>query len=86
MSYLGYGSLQCHWFIHARPGHKILLYFDDFEVEGNPAGEEHVLDTEDSTMISLLLFAVRVHFLRWGRISDISYKRLSCTNSVINFY
>ena len=34
----GYGSLQCHWFIHARPGHKILLYFDVFEVEGNPAG------------------------------------------------
>ena len=33
----GYGSLQCHWFIHARPGHKILLYFDVFEVEGNPA-------------------------------------------------
>ena len=34
----GYGSLQCHWFIHVPPGHKILLYFDDFEVEGNPAG------------------------------------------------
>eukprot|EP00090_Calanus_glacialis_P014380 TRINITY_DN23170_c0_g1_i1.p1 TRINITY_DN23170_c0_g1~~TRINITY_DN23170_c0_g1_i1.p1 ORF type:complete len:870 (-),score=100.53 TRINITY_DN23170_c0_g1_i1:1263-3872(-) len=33
----GYGSLQCHWFIHAKPGHKILLYFDDFEVEGNPS-------------------------------------------------
>jgi len=32
-----YGSLQCHWFIHVPPGHKILLYFDDFEVEGNPA-------------------------------------------------
>jgi len=33
----GYGSLQCHWFIHARPGHRILLYFEKFEVEGNPA-------------------------------------------------
>jgi hypothetical protein len=35
----GYGSLVCHWFIYARPNHKILLYFDDFEVEGNPGGK-----------------------------------------------
>ena len=38
LMFSGYGSLQCHWFIHVPPGHKILLYFDDFEVEGNPAG------------------------------------------------
>jgi len=37
VNFVGYGSLQCHWFIHVPPGHKILLYFDDFEVEGNPA-------------------------------------------------
>ena len=29
-------NFQCHWFIHVRPGHKILLYFEEFEVEGNP--------------------------------------------------
>jgi len=27
---------QCHWFIHVRPGHKVLLYFEEFEVEGKP--------------------------------------------------
>ena len=30
---------QCHWFIHVRPGHKVLLYFEEFEVEGKPEGE-----------------------------------------------
>lgn len=32
-------SVQCHWFLHASPGHNILLYFEDFEVEGKPNGE-----------------------------------------------
>jgi hypothetical protein len=27
---------QCHWFIHVKPGHKVLLYFEEFEVEGKP--------------------------------------------------
>jgi hypothetical protein len=39
LSVEGYGSLVCHWFIYARANHKILLYFDDFEVEGNPGGK-----------------------------------------------
>ena len=30
---------QCHWFIHVRPGHKVLLYFEEFEVEGKPEGK-----------------------------------------------
>ena len=32
-------SLQCHWFIHVSPGHKIVLYFETFEVEGKPEGK-----------------------------------------------
>ncbi len=32
-------SRQCHWFIHVRPRHQILLNFEKFEVEGKPAGE-----------------------------------------------
>jgi len=31
-----FGSKVCHWFIYAKPGHKVLLHFTDFEVEGNP--------------------------------------------------
>ena len=31
-------SQQCHWFIHVRPNHKVLLYFEEFEVEGKPEG------------------------------------------------
>jgi len=31
-----YGSKVCHWFVYAKPGHRILLYFSEFEVEGNP--------------------------------------------------
>ena len=31
-------NIQCHWFINVTPGHRILLYFETFEVEGNPAG------------------------------------------------
>ena len=31
-------NIQCHWFIDVTPGHRILLYFETFEVEGNPAG------------------------------------------------
>ncbi len=34
-------SRQCHWFIHVRPRHQILLNFEKFEVEGKPAGESH---------------------------------------------
>ncbi|XP_071744912.1 LOW QUALITY PROTEIN: cubilin [Lepeophtheirus salmonis] len=30
------GNQQCHWFIHVKPRHKILLYFEEFEVEGTP--------------------------------------------------
>jgi len=30
------GSMQCHWFINASPGHRILLFFETFEVEGKP--------------------------------------------------
>jgi len=30
-------NIQCHWFINVTPGHRILLYFETFEVEGNPA-------------------------------------------------
>ena len=33
---------QCHWFIHVRPGHKVLLYFEEFEVEGKPEGESDI--------------------------------------------
>ena len=33
------GSHQCHWFIHVKPRHKILLYFEEFEVEGKPNGK-----------------------------------------------
>jgi len=32
----GSGSKVCHWFVYARPGHRVLLYFSDFEVEGKP--------------------------------------------------
>ena len=28
------GSMQCHWFINVSPGHRILLFFETFEVEG----------------------------------------------------
>ena len=31
-------SIQCHWFIHVNPGHKVMMYFETFEVEGNPTG------------------------------------------------
>jgi hypothetical protein len=30
-------SLQCHWFIHVSPGHKIMLHLEIFEVEGKPS-------------------------------------------------
>ena len=33
------GSMQCHWFINASPGHRILLFFETFEVEGKPIGK-----------------------------------------------
>ncbi len=33
------GSIQCHWFIYAQPNHKILMYFEEFEVEGKPNGK-----------------------------------------------
>ena len=29
-------SMQCHWNIRVKPRHRVLLYFDSFEVEGNP--------------------------------------------------
>lgn len=32
------GSIQCNWFINVNPGHKIMLYFETFEVEGKPNG------------------------------------------------
>ena len=35
----GGGNQQCNWFIHVRPGHKIHIYFEEFEVEGKPSGE-----------------------------------------------
>ncbi|XP_059082755.1 cubilin-like isoform X2 [Tigriopus californicus] len=31
------GNTQCHWFIHVRPNHKILVFFEEFEVEGEPS-------------------------------------------------
>ncbi|XP_064103778.1 cubilin-like isoform X5 [Macrobrachium nipponense] len=31
------GAFSCNWFIHVRPYHKILLWFQFFSVEGNPA-------------------------------------------------
>ena len=34
---------QCHWFIHVKPGHKVLLYFEEFEVEGKPEGKFNLL-------------------------------------------
>ncbi|XP_023327852.1 dorsal-ventral patterning tolloid-like protein 1 isoform X2 [Eurytemora carolleeae] len=30
------GNKVCHWFVYAKPGYRILLYFSNFEVEGNP--------------------------------------------------
>ena len=33
------GNKQCNWFINAKPKHRILLFFQDFEVEGKPQGE-----------------------------------------------
>ncbi|KAK7084520.1 Domain first found in C1r, C1s, uEGF, and bone morphogenetic protein [Halocaridina rubra] len=30
------GAFSCNWFIHVRPYHKILLWFQFFSVEGNP--------------------------------------------------
>ena len=36
-------SQQCHWFIHVRPGHQVMLYFEVFEVEGRPEGTYIVL-------------------------------------------
>ena len=35
---------QCHWFIHVKPGHKVLLYFEEFEVEGKPEGKFNLLE------------------------------------------
>ena len=35
---------QCHWFIHVNPGNRILLYFETFEVEGDPKGESAEAD------------------------------------------
>ena len=32
-------SIQCNWFIYAQPNHKILMYFEEFEVEGKPNGK-----------------------------------------------
>lgn len=29
-------NLQCNWFIHVSPGHKIVLYFETLEIEGKP--------------------------------------------------
>lgn len=29
-------SVQCHWFVHVKPNHKVMLYFEEFEVEGKP--------------------------------------------------
>ena len=34
-----FGSKVCHWFVYAKPGHRILLYFSEFEVEGKPNGK-----------------------------------------------
>jgi len=31
-----FGSKVCHWFVYAKPAHRVLLYFSEFEVEGNP--------------------------------------------------
>jgi CUB domain len=35
----GLASRACNWYITARTGYKILLHFDFFAVEGDPAGE-----------------------------------------------
>ena len=32
-------NLQCNWFIHVSPGHKIVLYFETLEIEGKPDGK-----------------------------------------------
>lgn len=33
------GPHSCHWHIHTRPGHRILLHFQTFNIEGDPIGE-----------------------------------------------
>ena len=35
-------NLQCNWFIHVSPGHKIVLYFETLEIEGKPDGKYYV--------------------------------------------
>ncbi len=40
------GSRECHWFIHVKPRHRILLYFDKFEVEGKPTGQSVSIKNE----------------------------------------
>ena len=37
---LEFGSKVCHWFVYAKPAHRVLLYFSEFEVEGNPGGKK----------------------------------------------
>jgi len=34
----GLASKSCNWYIIVRPKHKILLNFESFAVEGDPAG------------------------------------------------
>ena len=42
-------NLQCNWFIHVSPGHKIVLYFETLEIEGKPDGKHlhHVQEGEN---------------------------------------
>lgn len=32
-------SSYCDWYIQVKPYHKVLLWFESFDVEGNPGGK-----------------------------------------------
>lgn len=34
-----FASKTCNWFISVRPDHQILIYFEDFSVEGEQSGK-----------------------------------------------
>lgn len=34
----GLATKTCNWFVSSKSGHKILLYLEEFAVEGDPAG------------------------------------------------
>ena len=62
---------QCHWFIHVRPGHKVLLYFEEFEVEGKPEGESNQF------LINIIIIVIIIiQFVQYILLDFISNKNI----------